>query len=96
MIDRFVEFALRIRFLALNTLQGALGKTAGRSYKAAPRQLLQVDSGNGSTSPTMSPAHAHISKLDSVRKDGEGAAREAAKFGREALGGAADVSATRL
>jgi DNA topoisomerase 2-associated protein PAT1 len=24
-------------------LQGALGKTAGRSYKAAPRQLLQVD-----------------------------------------------------
>lgn len=29
---------------ALNSLQGALGKTSGRSYKAAPRQLLQVDS----------------------------------------------------
>ncbi|EIN05954.1 hypothetical protein PUNSTDRAFT_54266 [Punctularia strigosozonata HHB-11173 SS5] len=28
---------------ALHNLQGALGKTAGRSYKAAPRQLLQVD-----------------------------------------------------
>jgi hypothetical protein len=25
-----------------NSLQGALGKTAGRSYKTAPRQLLQV------------------------------------------------------
>ena len=34
-----------IAFLpALNSLQGALGKTSGRSYKAAPRQLLQVDS----------------------------------------------------
>lgn len=79
---------------ALNSLQGALGKTAGRSYKAAPRQLLQVDSGAGSTSPTISPAHVHISKADSVRKDGEGAAREAAKIGREALGGATDVSLT--
>lgn len=28
----------------MNSLQGALGKTSGRSYKAAPRQLLQVDS----------------------------------------------------
>lgn len=27
---------------SLNSLQGALGKTASRSYKAAPRQLLQV------------------------------------------------------
>lgn len=29
--------------VAVHSLQGALGKTAGRSYKAAPRQLLQVD-----------------------------------------------------
>ncbi|CAK5267609.1 unnamed protein product [Mycena citricolor] len=27
----------------VHNLQGALGKTSGRSYKAAPRQLLQVD-----------------------------------------------------
>ncbi|KAG2354955.1 topoisomerase II-associated protein PAT1 [Suillus spraguei] len=47
---------------SLHSLQGALGKTSGRSYKAAPRQLLQ---------------------------DGNGAAQEAAKLGREALGQAA-------
>lgn len=75
----------------MNSLQGALGKTAGRSYKAAPRQLLQVDSGAASTSPIISSAHAHISKTDAVRRDGEGVAREAAKIGREALGGATDV-----
>ena len=53
---------------ALNSLQGALGKTAGRSYKAAPRQLLQVDAApNGaSSSPTLSHASAHISKADAV------------------------------
>ncbi|CCM02449.1 uncharacterized protein FIBRA_04548 [Fibroporia radiculosa] len=73
--------------ISLNNLQGALGKTSGRSYKAAPRQLLQVDS---STSPTLSPAHAHISKADALSlRNGEGAAREAAKIGREALGTAA-------
>ena len=73
--------------LALNNLQGALGKTAGRSYKAAPRQLLQVESGPG-TSPTLSPAHAHISKADAIKKaEGEGAAKEAAKIGKEALSG---------
>ncbi|KAI5886553.1 uncharacterized protein SCHCODRAFT_083696 [Schizophyllum commune H4-8] len=59
---------------SLHALQGALGKTSGRSYKAAPRQLLQVDSAG-------SDAHAHISKDDA--KD---AAAEAAKLGREALG----------
>jgi DNA topoisomerase 2-associated protein PAT1 len=40
------ELACQVRlkkFVALHNLQGALGKTAGRSYKAAPRQLLQVD-----------------------------------------------------
>jgi DNA topoisomerase 2-associated protein PAT1 len=67
-------------------LQGALGKTSGRSYKAAPRQLLQVDSSNSSS-------HAHISKEDAIRKHGEGAAKEAAKIGAEALGVTADVSA---
>ena len=81
--------------LALNNLQGALGRTAGRSYKAAPRQLLQVDSSNVSTSPTSSHAHAaHISKTDATKTKevGEGAAREAAKIGREALANASDVS----
>ena len=38
------EFLDGFLLLALNSLQGALGKTSGRSYKAAPRQLLQVDS----------------------------------------------------
>lgn len=65
-----------------------MGRTAGRSYKAAPRQLLQVDAGgNASTSPTTPHAHAAHNA-----KEGEGAAREAAKIGREALGNAADVS----
>ncbi|KAI0691472.1 topoisomerase II-associated protein PAT1 [Cerioporus squamosus] len=71
---------------SLNNLQGALGRTSGRSYKAAPRQLLQVDTSNASTSPTTSHATAaHISKADSTKQEGEGAAREAAKMGREAL-----------
>ncbi|RDX54229.1 hypothetical protein OH76DRAFT_1398553 [Lentinus brumalis] len=71
---------------SLNNLQGALGRTSGRSYKAAPRQLLQVDTSNVSTSPTTSHATAaHISKADSTKQEGEGAAREAAKMGREAL-----------
>jgi hypothetical protein len=72
-----------------NILQGALGKTAGRSYKAAPRQLLQVD-------PSNSSSHAHISKEDAIRQHGEGAAKEAAKIGAEALGLTADVRALLL
>ncbi|KAI0642169.1 topoisomerase II-associated protein PAT1 [Trametes meyenii] len=78
---------------SLNNLQGALGRTAGRSYKAAPRQLLQVDASNVSTSPTASHAHAaHISKADvaKAQEEGQGAAREAAKIGREALGNASN------
>ena len=77
--------------VALNNLQGALGRTSGRSYKAAPRQLLQVDSTNASTTPTASHATAaHISKADAsaAQQEGENAAREAAKIGREALGNA--------
>ncbi|TDL23786.1 hypothetical protein BD410DRAFT_820717 [Rickenella mellea] len=70
---------------AIHSLQGALGKTAGRSYKAAPRQLLQVETGKESTSPTLSHAHAHISKEDAKEK-AAGAAKEAARRGREALG----------
>lgn len=70
----------------MHSLQGALGKTSGRSYKAAPRQLLQVDA--SSATPTMSGTHPHISK-----EDGNGAAQEAAKLGREALGQAAGVRA---
>jgi DNA topoisomerase 2-associated protein PAT1 len=69
---------------AIHSLQGALGKTAGRSYKAAPRQMLQV-SGNGSDTAT-----GHISKDD--KENAAGAAKEAAKRGREALGVNFDVS----
>ncbi|EMD39049.1 hypothetical protein CERSUDRAFT_133820 [Gelatoporia subvermispora B] len=83
-VERIVQNA-RLREkekTSLNSLQGALGKTSGRSYKAAPRQLLQVDS----TSPSLSPAHAHISKADvTPPRDGAGATREAANIGRRAL-----------
>ena len=61
--------------LAIHSLQGALGKTAGRSYKAAPRQLLQVDT-NGATDPAH--AHGHISKED-AKEHAAGAAKEAAQ-----------------
>ncbi|KAJ7224401.1 topoisomerase II-associated protein PAT1 [Mycena pura] len=71
---------------SLHSLQGALGKTSGRSYKAAPRQLLQVDE-NPATSPSHAHAHAHISKEDAK----EGAATEAAKFSRETLGNGGNV-----
>lgn len=78
----------------MHSLQGALGKTSGRSYKAAPRQLLQVD--GAAASPTLSHASptGHISKgsVDHAR----GAAEEAAKLGREALGTAANVSVLQL
>ncbi|KAF8141837.1 topoisomerase II-associated protein PAT1 [Boletus edulis] len=70
---------------SLHSLQGALGKTSGRSYKAAPRQLLQVDSGNATAT-----LHPHISREDgqghSLSTNSDGAVREAAKLGREALG----------
>ncbi len=74
---------------AIHSLQGALGKTAGRSYKAAPRQLLQVDSGAASDSTAPHP-HGHISKED-AKESAAGAAKEAAKIGREALGNQSDV-----
>jgi DNA topoisomerase 2-associated protein PAT1 len=45
---------------------------------------LQVD-------PSSSSSHAHISKEDAIRQHGEGAAKEAAKIGAEALGITADV-----
>lgn len=85
------EYRLTV-ILALHSLQGALGRTSGRSYKAAPRQLLQVDPNNVGTSPTLSHAAAHISKEDATTSNHEGAAQEAAKLGREALGDAAPVS----
>lgn len=78
----------------MHSLQGALGKTSGRSYKAAPRQLLQVDPANAAA--TLSGTHPHISREDgqghSLGRDSDGAVREAAKLGREALGDAAGVS----
>ena len=54
---------------ALNSLQGALGRTASRSYKAAPRQLLQVNA----ASPTDSD-HPAGSPMN-----GDGAGDELAK-----------------
>ncbi|KAG6868797.1 hypothetical protein C0993_010427, partial [Termitomyces sp. T159_Od127] len=75
---------------SFHSLQGALGKTSGRSYKAAPRQLLQVDAATPGGSPTLPPGHAHIGK-DSVQISKEGAAQEAAKLGREALGNVGDM-----
>ncbi|KAJ7077887.1 topoisomerase II-associated protein PAT1 [Mycena belliarum] len=75
---------------SLHSLQGALGKTSGRSYKAAPRQLLQVDD-NSTTSPTLSHAHPHISKEDATSPASEGAAKEAAKLSRETLGNTGNV-----
>ncbi|KAJ7767435.1 topoisomerase II-associated protein PAT1 [Mycena maculata] len=75
---------------SLHSLQGALGKTSGRSYKAAPRQLLQVDD-NTSTSPTLAHAHPHISKGEATGPSNEGAAKEAAKLSRETLGNTGNV-----
>ncbi|TFK25645.1 hypothetical protein FA15DRAFT_341353 [Coprinopsis marcescibilis] len=66
---------------SLHSLQGALGRTSGRSYKAAPRQLLQVDA----NSPTLSPGSSQPPNSSGFN---EGAAQEAAKLGREALGDA--------
>ncbi|KAJ7245142.1 topoisomerase II-associated protein PAT1 [Mycena haematopus] len=74
---------------SLHSLQGALGKTSGRSYKAAPRQLLQVD--DASTSPTLAHASAHISKEDAKDKPHEGAAKEAARLTHETLGNTGNV-----
>ena len=67
-----------------------MGKTAGRSYKAAPRQLLQVD--RDTASPELTGAHpsGHISKSD-AKENLAGAAKEAAKIGREALGDQAEA-----
>lgn len=74
---------------SVHSLQGALGKTSGRSYKAAPRQLLQVDANSVHpvpSSPTLS--HTRTQSHEDTRK---GAAAQAAKLGREALGNAADT-----
>jgi DNA topoisomerase 2-associated protein PAT1 len=58
--------------LGVNPLQGVLGKTSGRSYKAAPRQLLQVDSAATTGSPTSSPrlAEAELYKTTAVQGEG--------------------------
>jgi DNA topoisomerase 2-associated protein PAT1 len=55
---------------SIYSLQGALAKTSGRSYKAAPRQLLQADA--GPSSPT--PSHAHVHHVHHAGKHHEGAA----------------------
>jgi DNA topoisomerase 2-associated protein PAT1 len=94
-IVRHVNNTLRNQFddfhLALHSLQGALGKTSGRSYKAAPRQLLQVDTTSHGASSAMSLGFTHVPR-NSSQKSNEGAAQEAAKLGREALGNAGGVS----
>lgn len=55
--------------IGVNPLQGVLGKTSGRSYKAAPRQLLQVETVS-STSPAPSP-RVHDQQLPALSEDGE-------------------------
>ena len=84
-----LKILIKVSKPAIHSLQGALGKTAGRSYKAAPRQLLQVD-GSGSSDSAAPHPHGHISKED-AKENAAGAAKEAAKIGREALGGQSDV-----
>ena len=56
-IHTLVGESTRLTFILVgfNPLQGVLGKTSGRSYKAAPRQLLQVDATPLVGSPTSSP-----------------------------------------
>ncbi|KAL4250335.1 PAT1 family protein [Abortiporus biennis] len=75
---------------SLNSLQGALGKTSGRSYKAAPRQLLQVnaDPNGADSSPTLSHAnpHAHISKADALDHEQQGNAGVVGDATKKALG----------
>lgn len=58
--------------IGVNPLQGVLGKTSGRSYKAAPRQLLQVEPVS-STSPAPSP-RVHDEQLPSLSEHSEQAA----------------------
>lgn len=70
--------------IAIHSLQGALGKTAGRSYKAAPRQMLQVDGAKDVASPNLSPAQAQMNG-ENGDSFAAGAAKEAARRGREAL-----------
>jgi len=78
-------------FAAVHSLQGALGRTSGRSYKAAPRQLLHVDGNStSSASPTLSTAQTHSGG------DAVSAAEHAAKLGQEALGTAVNVSESYL
>ncbi|KAJ7583418.1 topoisomerase II-associated protein PAT1 [Mycena floridula] len=69
-----------------HSLQGALGRTSGRSYKAAPRQLLNVDA-NSASSPTLGHTRAHSKDLEP-----DGAAAQAAKLGKEALGNAGNTT----
>ncbi|KAF8478258.1 topoisomerase II-associated protein PAT1 [Gautieria morchelliformis] len=54
--------------VGFNPLQGVLGKTSGRSYKAAPRQLLQVDAAPLVGSPTSSP---QLHEAEAVRHASE-------------------------
>ena len=59
--------------VGFNPLQGVLGKTSGRSYKAAPRQLLQVDSAPMAGSPTTSP---QVREAEAVKAEHEPQTRE--------------------
>ncbi|KDQ19171.1 hypothetical protein BOTBODRAFT_63273 [Botryobasidium botryosum FD-172 SS1] len=65
-------------------LQGALGRVSGRSYKAAPRQLLQVEPGS---SPVLAHATANTKEDNKAHEAREGVARAAAQAEREALTG---------
>lgn len=64
-----------------SNLQGALGKISGRSYKAAPRQMLQVDSSGVAPSPTL----ANASPVKKSQEDHDKLTKAAGKLGREAM-----------
>lgn len=71
-----------------NPLQGALGKIQGRGNKAAPRQMLQVNTGGVSASPNLANARPVGSQQDHNQLT-----EAAGRLGREAMN-VADVSRT--
>ncbi|KAG8949444.1 hypothetical protein FRC04_008543 [Tulasnella sp. 424] len=63
-----------------NPLQGALGKISGRGNKAAPRQMLQVNTGGVSASPSLANA-----KPVGSQQDHNQLTEAAGRLGREAM-----------
>ncbi|KIO29884.1 hypothetical protein M407DRAFT_69866 [Tulasnella calospora MUT 4182] len=65
---------------AANHFQGALGKISGRGNKAAPRQMLQVNTSNVSASPSLASA-----KPVKPQQDRDQLTEAAGRLGREAM-----------